>query len=510
VIEQVHRAADHLPATRPEVRSGRVLDTVAREAPLLITCACIAALWLGYLGVQIAADTWLNLLGGQLILAQGFPHHDMLAVLSQGRDWVDQQWLSNLFFYGLYKAGGLSLVARVNVLVFVSAIGFAFVVARRRGGSIPSVMLCCIPMCLVSLDFARAQVLVQPLLVAVLALLGAESRHATRRFLFVFPLLALWANLHGSVVIAAALVALLGVVELWKAWKERMFRAGAMGRAISLLCLPWLCVFASPYGFSLRTYYGATVGNPEFGRHLTEWTPPTFPSLWGVPFFLLAALTLVLVARHPRSLTAFEICALGLTLLSGLMAVRSIPWFAICAAMWVPRLLDQELRKTRTVSAPTVLPRPIALAGVAVGVAIAVSSLVRASAPPAADWPAPAAATVRQALANHPSAHVFASYDLADWLLFTVPQTRGRVAFDGRWEVLDKQTFGAVIHFFGQQTPQWESVIRGFRFLVLNPTNQRGLVNTYTSRPEVRILFTSPRVIVLDRGPAADRSPRSG
>jgi hypothetical protein len=510
VIEHAHPAADQLPATDVAGRSARVFDLLAREAPLLITCSCIAALWLGYLGVQIAADTWLNLLGGQLILAHGFPHHDALAVLSHGRDWVDQQWLANLFFYGLYKAGGVSLVARVNVLVFVGAIALAFIVARKRGGSIPSVMLCCIPMCLVSLDFARAQVLVQPLLVALLALLGSESRRPTRRFLLAFPLLAVWANLHGSVVIASALVALLGAVELRRHWHRPASSVRCLVRPLLLICLPWFCIFASPYGFSLRTYYSATVGNPEFGRHLTEWTPPTFPSLWGVPFFVLAALSLVLVARQPRALTTFEICALGLTLLSGLMAVRSIPWFAICAAIWVPPLLDQELGKRRSAKTSTVIPRPLALAGVAVGLAIAGSSLLRGNPPPAADWPAPAAAQVRHVLTTQPSARIFASYDLADWLLFTVSEARGRVAFDGRWEVLDKDRFAAVIHFFGQQSPQWESITAGFRFLVLNPTNQRGLVDTYTSRPNVKVLFRSPRVIVLDRGPAADRSPRSG
>lgn len=509
MIEHAQRAVDRIPVEAVRGRPTRLLDWIADESPLLITCSCIAALWLGYLGVQIAADTWLNLLGGQLILAHGFPHHDTLAVLSRGRDWVDQQWLSNLFFYGLYKVGGLALVARGNVLIFVGAIGFAFAVARKRGGSIPSVMLCCIPMCLVSLDFARAQVLVQPLLVALVMLLGSEGRRPTRRVLLAFPLLALWANLHGSVVIAAALVALLGFVELLQSRDGARSGVRRFARPVSLISLPWLCIFASPYGFALREYYKATVGNPEFAHHLTEWNPPTFPSLWGVPFFLLAGLTLFLIARHQRSLTIFEIGALGLTLLSGLLAVRSIPWFAFCAAIWVPALLDQELGKTRTAK-PTFIARPFALAGVAIGLVVALSSLVRAGAPPAADWPSPGAAAVQRALASDPSARVFVSYDLADWLLFEVPAARGRVAFDGRWEVLDPQTFTAVIRFFGQQTPRWEAVTRGFRFLVLNPTNQRGLVETYTSRPNIRVLFRSPRMVVLDRGRVADRSPRSG
>jgi hypothetical protein len=64
--------------------------------------------------------------------------------------------------------------------------------------------------------------------------------------------------------------------------------------------------------------------------------------------------------------------------------------------------------------------------------------------------------------------------------------------------------------FFGQRTPAWERAADGYRLLVLNPTIQQGLIKTYLHRPNVKVLYRSRRVIVLDRGPAADRSPRSG
>jgi hypothetical protein len=117
---------------------------------------------------------------------------------------------------------------------------------------------------------------------------------------------------------------------------------------------------------------------------------------------------------------------------------------------------------------------------------------------------------VAHVLNDDRDARVFASYDLADWLLFTTPQTRGRIAFDGRWEVLQPQTFVDLMKFFGQRTPTWERAADGYRLLVFNPTTQQGLIKTYLRRRNVRVLYHSRRVIVLDRGPAADRSPRSG
>jgi hypothetical protein len=490
-------------------RGSRVLDVVAREAPLSITCACIASLWLGYLSIQFAADTWLNLLGGQQVISSGLPHHDTLAVMSRGREWIDQQWLANVFFYGLHQLGGPTLVARTNVLVFVGALALCFLFARRHGASPVSLMLLCIPVALVSLDFIRAQILAEPLLVLLLALLSTESRRPTLRVALAFPILILWANVHGSVVLAAALVCLLGLTELVKAFRSGRRGPRALTRPILLAALPWPCLFASPYGFDLVTYYRATIGNHEFGTYLSEWAPPTFTSFWGMPFFALAGFALFLIGRHRHSLTAFEIGALAVTGISGLMAVRSIPWFTFAALLLLPSLVDREFAPKDS-ERPSSSHRALAIAGVFLSFAVFTMALVRPGASLEKDWPPAAANAVANVLRDDPNARVFASYDLADWLLFDTPATRGRIAFDGRWEILEPKTFVQIMKYFGQRTPNWERSTNGYRLIVLNPTTQQGLIRTYASRPSVRVVYRSKRAIVLDRGLRADRSPRSG
>ena len=487
-------------------RGSKILDVAVREAPLSITCACIASLWLGYLSIQFAADTWLNLLGGQQIVSSGLPHHDTLAVMTRGREWIDQQWLANVFFYGLHQLGGPTLVARTNVLVFVGALALCFFIARRRGASPVSLMLLCIPVALVSLDFIRAQILAEPLLVLLLALLSAESRRPTRRVALAFPILILWANVHGSVVLAAALVCLLGLTELVKAVRSGRRNPRALTRPILLAALPWPCLFASPYGFDLMTYYRATIGNHEFGKYLSEWAPPTFTSFWGLPFFVLAGFALFLIGRHRRALTAFEIGALGVTAIGGLMTVRSIPWFAFAALLLLPSLVDREF-SAKNSDRPSSSRRALAIAGVLLSFAVFTVALIRPGASLEKDWPPAAATAVSNVLRQDANARVFASYDLADWLLFSTPATRGRIAFDGRWEILEPNTFVQIMKYFGQQTPIWERPTDGYRLIVLNPTIQQGLIRTYASRPDVRVVYRSKRVIVLDRGPAADRKP---
>jgi hypothetical protein len=254
------------------------------------------------------------------------------------------------------------------------------------------------------------------------------------------------------------------------------------------------------------TYYRATIGNHEFGKYLSEWAPPTFTSFWGMPFFVLAGFALFLIGRHRRSLTAFEIGALAVTAIGGLMAVRSIPWFAFAALLLLPSLVDREF-SARNSDRPSSSRRALAIAGVLLSFAVFTVALVRPGASLEKDWPPAAATAVSNVLRQDANARVFASYDLADWLLFSTPATRGRIAFDGRWEILEPNTFVQIMKYFGQRTPNWERPTNGYRLIVLNPTIQQGLIRTYASRPDVRVIYRSKRVIVLDRGPAADRKP---
>jgi hypothetical protein len=269
---------------------------------------------------------------------------------------------------------------------------------------------------------------------------------------------------------------------------------------------PWPFVFASPYGFDLVHYYNATLRNPYFPKFLTEWAAPVPLSIWGIPLILLAGAAIFLFARHPGVWSPFEVSAMAFTLGGGLLAVRSIPWFTLTAALLLPSLLDRELRP-RSGGERTGGHRVLAIGGVVFATALLAHGLVRPGNTLATDWPQQGIASVAQVLREDPQARVFASYDLADWILFRTPEARGRIAFDGRWEILPPSVFRKIMYFQIQKAPDWEQPSVGYRLLVLNPTSFSSLVTTYERRPGVRVLYRSSRVVVLDRGPAADRKP---
>jgi hypothetical protein len=486
-------------------RGSSLVDLVFREAPVLLAFACSAAVLFSHLAMQFAADSWLNLLGGREIVAHGLPHHDTLAVWSHGQTWIDQQWLANLFYYGVYAVGGLTAAARANVLVFLLIVAGALWFARSRGGGPVSVAICSIPMLIVGVEFIRAQVLAELLFVPLLALLASESRTPTRRVFFAFPLLALWANIHGSVVFAAALVALLGVIEAMAVLGAAKPRLRKLVRPLLLVAVPWPCILISPYGTSVLSYFGSTLRNPEFPRYLTEWASPTLASLWGMILFASAGLAIALIARRPRELTTFEIAALSLSLIGAIMAVRSIPWFAIAIAMLIPQLLGRELATSQTDRSLTRPQRAMVAAAAATAVVLVGIAAVRPGQPVSTDWPQGAVGAVENALRADPGARVIAGYDLADWLLFEAPRLRGRIAFDGRWEILPRQQFLAAMRYFGQVTPAWQTPSDGYRLVVLNPATADRLVRWYRKQPGVKVLYRSPRVVLFDRGPRTHR-----
>jgi hypothetical protein len=474
-------------------RAAQLHELLSREAPLIVAWGLMTALWL-MAGGGFAADSWLTLLGGRELLGHGLPHHDSLAILSHGHQWIDQQWLAQLFYYGLYKLGGYSLVSHVNVLVFSSAAGIGLVAARRRGASPSRVVVCALPALLLTARFIRAEVPAQVLFVALLLLLVRESRRPSKLALLAFPLVALWANVHGSAVLGAMLVSLLGLVELLRALRQGT--RPRLARSVTLAIGAWPCLLVTPYGWGVLAYYRATLWHPAFAKYITEWQSPRLETLWGATFFVTAAFAAIVVVRRRRDFNAFEHGALLLTFVGGLFAVRSAIWFTYAVLILVPLALERLWPAASTAQVRFV-PFRAALSTVVLG--LCVFLLVRPAASLEPEWPSAAARTVADAARGDQSLRVFANEEYADWLLFREPSLRGRVAFDGRWEILTPPQMKAVVNFLRSQTPGWERVAQGYRLFVLDPKTDRGVVRTYLRRSNMRVRYLDTRVVVFER-----------
>jgi hypothetical protein len=367
-------------------------------------------------------------------------------------------------------------------------VALAIAVARRRGATPGSIVpFALLPLPIFS-SFVRAQVFSQVLFVCLLALLVSESRRPSRRVFLALPLLVAWANLHGAAVEGAALVSLLGVTEAHA-------RRGGL-RAAVLVAAPWGCLLATPYGMSSLAYYSATLWNPALRRTQPEWMAPTHSALAALIVFPLLAATIALVAGRRRALTAFELGALALTGAGALAATRSLVWFAYTSLALLPPLVEGRKRASRARSGR--LTAAFTLAATLAGA----TGIVTAAASPSSrfehSWPPPAAAVVRAAAEEDRGLRVFASPEFADWLLYEIPALRGRIAYDGRWELLsERQTLG-IWRFLrhARPTPGWAS---GYGLVVLDPGRERELVARYEARDRFRVLYRTSRIIVLEQ-----------
>ena len=418
---------------------------------------------------QVAADTWMMLAYGREIVHHGLPSHDTLTIWAHGRPWVDQQWLGQLLTYGLFTLGGIRAVLAANVLALGAGTGLALVAARRLGGSPRTVTwLALLTFVVIALSSwtARTQSLVFALFVAVLWLLAADSRSPSRRVLLTLPLLVLWANLHGSAVLGALLIALRGGSMLLE--RSRPLRS-RLPIAAALLSSPVL-LFASPYGFALVGYYHKLLINPAFGRYLSEWTPTRF-GLVTAPFYFVGLLAVWLAGRSAVRLTMFEQGALLALFVSALMANRGVVWFMLSALVLLPAALDGVLASrwgaTRYRHTNTIM----ALAAPVVGVVAVGLSLAHPTSWLTSGFPKTAGERVARMAAADPRVRIFANERFADWLILEHPALAGRVAFDGRFELLTPGELASISHFRGRVAGSTR-VTRGYGLLVLDPATQ--------------------------------------
>lgn len=472
------------------------LKRIAGEEFLLVVL--FAAFGIVFLSVfpptLLVADSWLTLVAGREVVEHGLPSVDELTVLGLGRDWTDQQWGAQLLAYGSHALGGHGLLAVVVALFAVGAFVIAAVAARRLGAGPRSILLIFFPVLLAApwTFTIRAQVFALPLFTGLIWLLASEARRPTRRAYLVFPVLVVWGNIHGSAALAVMLTMLLAAIEI----AASRGRSGL--RSIVLLVLSPLALLVTPYGpVDTVRYYHLLLVDPPFGRELvTEWRRSD-PSWDTLVFYLLAGLALAAVVWGRRRLTLFDMAALGLTFAGAVLAIRGIPWFALTCLVLVPVALG-PLLEGRTKRTARALDRWLSYGAVAVLAIVAMVALARDDDWYLKNWPEPAVSAVRTSLS--PETRVFATSRDADWILWRIPELRGRLAYDVRFEIYDRETFERIVRFRGEQGDDWKSLADGYIVLVFETHQEPSShAEDFLAEPGARSVYADDRVTVILR-----------
>jgi hypothetical protein len=383
----------------------------------------------------------------------------------------------------------VKLAMLVHALLVMSGLAGAALIARSNGATSRSVTWIAIPVLIAYYPVAsvmRPQTFALPLFTAVLWLVLADARHPGRRIYLTVPLLVLWANLHGSVVLGAALVSLAGLVPM-------ISRRRVSGRGVALLLAPWACVFASPYALHLPAYYEKVLIGGNFKEFVTEWAPTTL-TVKTAAVYLLVLGGLWLIGRAGRAVPPIDQIAFVFAAVLAFEAVRNTAWIGLVSLAVLPQMLD---RLRRPAAEPRRLNRILSVSILGL-VAI---SVVGVAAKPTnwftSGFPAGAARAASESAG--PRGRVFAVNDYADWLLWSRPELTGRVAFDARFELLSNAQVKRLVRF-EPRAGDWLKTTRGYRVFVLSRDSDLALARELVRRLPGHVVFRSPQVVVVERG----------
>ncbi|MCC6225691.1 MAG: hypothetical protein IT195_04725 [Microthrixaceae bacterium] len=221
-----------------------------------------------------------HLATGRLILDGQVPHGDPYTFTAAGRPWVVQSWLFSLVDAGVEKLVGawfLRLVLGVVMGLLLAAVWRLSRPARSVVGRVAVTAMAAT----VGLGYwnERPQT-VAFLLLAVGLIVVVEQRNSW----WLFPLFALWVNLHGSWPVGLVVVALVLVRRVIA--ERRVSVSETTAGALSLSgCVVGAAL--SPYGIDLLTFPLRLLGRSDVLRYIVEWQRPE----------LLDPITLVLVAQ---------------------------------------------------------------------------------------------------------------------------------------------------------------------------------------------------------------------
>jgi hypothetical protein len=272
-------------------------------------------------------DTWWQLAAGRDMVAT----HRVALVESwshtaRGAHWPNYEWLTEVVFYALYRAGGLPLLTLTSSAVIVVAYALSW---RAAWGPLEARALMLIGFCVNStLVWAiRPQIYTLCLVAVVLRLVLA------RRWIWLPPLFVLWANLHGGVALGGLLV----VAALIAAWlTDRRLVGTIVLTGMACLAAGCLTPLGLAYWLEIVTSIGRSASNA-----IAEWRPPQVEGAHLIFWATFLCLPVLAIVRRQRLRTFDTALPVLAALLCGVLATRAqrnVPVFLLLALPAITRL----------------------------------------------------------------------------------------------------------------------------------------------------------------------------
>ncbi|MGY3648300.1 hypothetical protein ACVWW2_003591 [Bradyrhizobium sp. LM4.3] len=169
-------------------------------------------------------DSYSHIEVGRWIIAHGsLPASDPYSFSMHGAPWITFEWLSEIIYAGAYALAGWPGVVVLAAAAIALAFGlFTFFLVRELSPVQTLLMVIAAVILLAPHMLARPHVLVLPVMVTwAAALVRCMDREGPPPY-WALPLLVVWANLHGSVVLALGLIGPAGLEALLREKRSEM------------------------------------------------------------------------------------------------------------------------------------------------------------------------------------------------------------------------------------------------------------------------------------------------
>jgi len=243
-------------------------------------------------------------------------------------DWVNVPVLGELVFHALQVVGGDRGFLVAQLIAVTAALTLLALGMRALGASdaaSAAVLMLVFFAAVPSFLIVRAQLFSLVLFCAALLLLRAESRRPSRRVWLLVPLIVLWSNLHGGVLVGLAIAAAYLVLE-------RARREPVVAASVLVACCAAL--FLTPALLDSGHYYLGVLRSEAAQRGEGLWAPLSIGKPFDVLFIVLAIPLLVFAFRSGSRVWELACIAAfaGLTLHAGRNSVWLLCFIAAPAA----------------------------------------------------------------------------------------------------------------------------------------------------------------------------------
>ncbi len=413
------------------------------------------------------SDAYWHIALGRDTLAGGIQRVDTYSWTVAGQPVSIDQWLGQVLLALSWQLGdwrGVVALRAVAVAVLVGLIAYAAL--RERPARPLAAVLAALPaIALTRFVWTERPELFGFVCFALLIVLLRGGRAGSDRALWaIAPLIAVWANLHGSFALGAGLVAIAAIAgAVAQPARRRTYVAvGAASLVATLL---------TPAGIGAWTAPGLHLLHPP--RGIQEWSVPDVTTLPGL-LFSVALFATFAVALFARTRAPGEAVVLLPVLFVSLSATRQLPLFAIAAAPYLAAYGGEAVSelagmlKLRLPALASAAGRPSrAVDGVALVVAAVALAIAGATGTAAADRTGLPVAALP---ALRPGPGLLNQYDWGGYLIASAPRTP--VFVDGRLTPYLDGVLGTYATVVGVH-PGWREVIdrMKIRQILVRPTD---------------------------------------